>query len=559
MNVDYFSPHLAVIPVVVNAGAALLPAILAAVSTFLALLFKPRELVRVCRDKPHYPLIGIGTIGVVLALASLWPSPTPEGSGRRRATSTAGSSQPGMASGQVVYVDWTRIALARIKSGTTGAVAPADAQADAPVPPPSEEASQPFIFRHGPRRLGAIGEAPAAGLNLAWTHYPRWIDEDGVSQEDAEAMILSSAAVHGSRVFGASCLLDPPDSFGVLFCLDAISGEQIWSLDKIEDTELKGFFSSAAITADGRHLLIGQGLHPDSNCNLICVETESGRVAWTREVPLHLESSPAIEGDIVYIGAGAIEDPSTHKPISHPGFVLAVRISDGEELWRHDLADPESSPVVSDGILYIGSGFNGNAVLALRTDTDDALASRGESRQLWKVDTPYPITGAVTALDDVIIAGGGNGDFVYRDPNPAGVVIAINRKDGTVIWKTPMPDAVLGAVAAGDLLLCPVANGELVALDPKTGTKVWATPISGRAPVLAAPAIAGSDVFAVSQDGYLARLNLESGNLIEKVYINSEEKPGSQGLSISSPFVLNGRILVGSETGGFRSYVGTGD
>ena len=559
MNVDSLSSQLAVIPVVVNAGAALLPAILAAVSTFLALLFKPRELFRVCREKPHYPLIAIGTIGLLVVLASLWPSPAPEGSGRRRASSAAGSAQPGMAGGQVVYVDWTRVALARIKTKTTGPALSVETAEVAPALPLAEESSQPFIFRHGPRRLGAIGGAPSPGLTLAWTHYPRWIDEDGVSQEDAEAMILSSAAVHGSRVYAASCLLDPPDSFGVLFCLDATTGEQIWSLDKIGDTELTGFFSSAAISADGRHLLIGQGLHPDSNCNLICVETESGRVAWTREVPLHLESSPAIDGDTVYIGAGAIEDPATHKPISHPGFVLAVRISDGQELWRHDLADPESSPVVIDGILYIGSGFNGNAVYALRTDSDDALASRDESRQLWKVETPYPITGAITALDDVIIAGGGNGDFVYRDPNPAGVVIAMNRSDGTLLWKTPMPDAVLGAVAAADLLICPVANGELVALDPKTGTRVWATPISGRAPVLAAPAVAGSDVFAVSQDGYLARLNLESGSLLEKVYINSEENPGSQGLSISSPFVFNGSVLVGSETGGFRAYVGTGE
>jgi outer membrane protein assembly factor BamB len=211
---------------------------------------------------------------------------------------------------------------------------------------------------------------------------------------------------------------------------------------------------------------------------------------------------------------------------------------------------------VKDGVVFIGSGFNGNAVVALRTGTDEELKKRGETRELWKTATPYPITGAITLLGDAVITGGGNGDFVFRDPNPAGVVVALDRKTGAVLWKTPMPDAVLGAVAAGPLLLCPVANGEVVALKPADGARVWAARISGNAPILAAPAVVGGEVFAVSQDGYLARLDLKTGNLLEKIYINSTEKPGSQGLSISSPFVANGRVVVGSETGGLRAYAG---
>jgi outer membrane protein assembly factor BamB len=351
-------------------------------------------------------------------------------------------------------------------------------------------------------------------------------------------------------------MIDPPDSFGVLFCLDAASGHQLWSVDKIHGKEMKGFFSSPAVTADGRFVVIGQGLHPDSNCQLTCADAQSGRIAWTLQVPMHIESSPVIDGDMIYVGVGAIEDPATHKPISHPGFVIAVRISDGKEIWRHDVADPESSPVVKDGVVFIGSGFNGNAVVALRTGTDEELKKRGETRELWKTATPYPITGAITLLGDAVITGGGNGDFVFRDPNPAGVVVALDRKTGAVLWKTPMPDAVLGAVAAGPLLLCPVANGEVVALKPADGARVWAARISGNAPILAAPAVVGGEVFAVSQDGYLARLDLKTGNLLEKIYINSTEKPGSQGLSISSPFVANGRVVVGSETGGLRAYAG---
>ena len=112
----------------------------------------------------------------------------------------------------------------------------------------------------------------------------------------------------------------------------------------------------------------------------------------TRQVPLHLESSPAIDGDVVYVGAGAIEDPATHQPISHPGFVVAVRIPDGRELWRYDVADPESSPIVKDGVLYIGSGVNGRPwwpfARAARKNQPE-----GPSAPLWRTAAPYAITG----------------------------------------------------------------------------------------------------------------------------------------------------------------------
>ncbi len=543
-----------VVPIVVNAGAALLPAILAAMTTFLALLFKPRELLRVCRERPAVPITLLAVAGLIGAGIAFWPTSHDQQStaGRRQTLANAPSNGAIPGNGAAVYVDWTRVALARIEAKKrNGNHSPAVTETtSAGLPDTSHDSNQPFMFRAGPQRLGSLGSAPAIGLQRLWQHYPRWIDESGVESEDTEAMILSSPAVHGERIYGASCLLDPPDTYGAIFCLDINGGKQIWSVDQVDGSDFKGFFSSPAISADGRWLVIGQGLHPDTNCNLICIETATGSVRWTLATPLHLESSPVIDGDAVYIGAGAIEDPTTHKPLSHPGYVLAASLEDGSELWRHDVADPESSPVVRDGVLFIGSGFNGNAIVAL--NTDPSIIS--SSRELWRSPTPYPITGAITLMDNLVIAGGGNGDFVYRDPNPAGVIMALDAKTGRTVWQAEMPDAVLGAVAAGQHLVCGVANGEVMALAPHDGKPLWASRISGLAPVLAAPAVTDSEVFAVSQDGYLARFDLETGKELEKIYINSEDKPGAQGLSISSPLIVNGRLIVGSETGGLRAY-----
>src|SRR3954452_17863883 len=56
---------LAVVPIFVNAVPALLPAILAGAASVVAVLFKPREMIQLCRSRPEIPL---GTLGGILLL-----------------------------------------------------------------------------------------------------------------------------------------------------------------------------------------------------------------------------------------------------------------------------------------------------------------------------------------------------------------------------------------------------------------------------------------------------------------------------------------------------------
>jgi len=545
----YFTEDIAIVPILTNGGAALLPALAATLGTFFTLLFKPKQLFKFCKEKPAAP-IGLALFGVLIYFLVTWlmsPANASDGSRGRAGKTLISGNTAG-----TVSIDWNQIALARIKAKRRG-------QFNKTIEAPSLSTTvtdSPFIFRGDSSRVGVIGTAPQGSLDLVWDYYPSWIDDDGSVETENSAMILSSPAVHGNYVFAASCLLDPPHSYGIFFCVDAMTGETVWSVDQVDGEEMKGFFSSPAVTADGKYVIVGQGLHPDTNCKLVCIEVATGKVHWTVSSELHIESSPAIADGIVYVGAGAIENPVTRKPKSHTGYVMAVRISDGKTLWKQDVIDPESSPIVHEGTLFIGSGFNGEAVVALRTGSDEELKQQNLNRIKWQTKTPYPITGAVTYMDGKVFVGGGNGDFVFRDPNPAGVVISLDTETGKIIWQKEMPDAVLGAVAAGKLLICPVAAGKVIALNPADGTEIWNTAISGKAPVLAGAAMTEDFVYAVSHDGYLGKIALTSGELLEKTYINSESQPGEQGLSISSPMIANGMLYIGSETGGLRCYTG---
>jgi outer membrane protein assembly factor BamB len=539
-----FSPPFAVVPILVNAGAAVMPALIAGLASFAALLFKPRELIAACRRYPGRAAGIVGGVAALTALIVLWPAAETPSVAVNRARSGESNT------------DWTKVALELIreeqrqKSAPPAAAVPSASVPTAsatPAPVVSPSSTTAVNFRGGFDRTGHAGGAAPLELRPLWEY------------EEEFAMFLSAPVMHGGKVFASWCLLDPPKTYGAVVCLDATTGRKLWQVEERPDKQpFKGIFSSPAVSADGRFVVVGQGLHPDSNCDLICLDAQTGRIKWLVPTPLHLESSPAIVGNLVVVGAGAIEVGNDYRVSGHPGYVFAVDLETGREVWRHDVADPESSPAIVDGVAYIGSGFNGSAVVALRTGSDDELKAAGQKRELWRRPTPHPATGAITVTGNLILAGCGNGDFVNAAKVPAGAVLALDRVTGAVRWTAALPDAVLGPIAVrGSLAICPVRNGEIVALDlSKNGAIVWRQRIAGSSPILGGPAVTEELVYAVSADGYLGVLALTDGALLEKHYLNAKSRPGALGMSLSAPFVSGGHVFVGSETGGLRAFAG---
>jgi outer membrane protein assembly factor BamB len=358
------------------------------------------------------------------------------------------------------------------------------------------------------------------------------------------------------RVFCTATIQDVGAFIGMVYCVDA-DGHKVWSVDTVAGKSLKPFFSSPAVTADGRSVVVGQGLHADADCALLCFDAESGNLRWQVKTPLHIESSPAILGDLAVVGAGAIED-ANHKPTTDPGYVFGVQISTGQQLWKHPVNDPESSPAIApDGAVYIGSGFNGNAIVALRSESDAELKAKNLRREIWKVKAPYPITGPITIDGDLVLVGGGKSDFVYADPEPAGIVMALDRKTGAKRWGAQLDESVLNRIVVRDgRVYCPVRSGAVVALSLTDGKPIWKQPINGKQPVLAGVAVSddGRTVFAASRDATLALLDAATGNVIERDPLNAQGKPVDKG-SFSTPLVVRNKLFIGSETGGLRCFV----
>ena len=531
---------LAVVPIVVNAGAAVLPAVVAAMASFAVILLKPRELMRLLRRRKLAAGAVAGGLVVLVAGLCWWHSRSSVQHSRRNEAEQSG------------HVDWAKVAediIARERLRQSGAILAGTASGSsgelATAPHPIDSGFQPLGGGDYSRTLATGGQSPV-GLIPAWSFHPE------------ATVFFCDPVIIGNRIYAAGCQPDLGAYTGLLTCLDLDTGKPIWQKTDDANGPLRPFFSSPTLSKDGKYLFIGQGLHQDRDCSLLCYDTATGEQVWAVKTPLHVESSPAVFGDIVVVGAGAIEG-ADGKAAGDPGFVLAVHIPDGKTLWKQPVNDPESSPAIGDnGIVYIGSGLNGQAVVAIRSDTDEELQKKKLNRVAWRTAVGQPMLGPITLAGQAVIAAGGNGDMVHSSSNPQGLVVALNQQDGKILWQASLPDAVLGSVASLDgKLICPVRNGEVVALAAGDGSVLWRARVSGQAPVLAGCAATKDRIYAVSNDGYLVALSTADGQVLEKFYLNDQSQPGT-GLSMSSPQVVGNRIIVGSESGGLRCVQGNG-
>jgi hypothetical protein len=188
--------QLAVVPVLVNTGVAVLPAILAALASVAALIFKPKLLFRACKQNPR------GALGIFAALALVcgliyWmisaPPTAAAGTDRSRGAAAA-TGGTGAGSG-----DWAAVAREIIRE-----------QARAPLPEPSEVPTvsatstaetamdAPLIFRTSNQRPGTIGDSSPIGLQAAWEF-----------EAEPFAHVLASPIRHGDVVYGASAMVEP--------------------------------------------------------------------------------------------------------------------------------------------------------------------------------------------------------------------------------------------------------------------------------------------------------------------------------------------------------------
>jgi len=226
---------------------------------------------------------------------------------------------------------------------------------------------------------------------------------------------------------------------------------------------------------------------------------------WTSTIPAGYSTSPIVDNGIIYIGTG-------------DGNICALRASSGTKIWNYTLSTHivTSCPVIAQGIVYICSNLT---IYALD-------ASTGE--KIWSCsDAAF---GSSPAVVDGIV-------YVCS----SGSVYALDALDGSELWNYPLggvaskgtPVVYEGVVYVGG---GPIDRG-IYALDALTGEQIWSyTPEWYKnTPWVSAPAIVDGMLF-YSTNHRIYGLTLDNGTEVWHNVIHAE----------SSPAVANGMVFLGS-------------
>jgi outer membrane protein assembly factor BamB len=115
--------------------------------------------------------------------------------------------------------------------------------------------------------------------------------------------------------------------------------------------------------------------------------------------------------------------------------------------------------------------------------------------------TAYADSAIYVPVVDMATAYGGD-SFVPDLGNGTGELVALDARDGSLIWKHPLPAACYGAATVvNDLVLTSDANGRVYALSRSDGSEVWTydapaginAPLSVAGDLLLVPAGIGSE------------------------------------------------------------------
>lgn len=424
---------------------------------------------------------------------------------------------------------------------------------------------------HGVPQLGRALGAPAGAAQAADAEWPAFrggMNRRGATLDASPDPTLpgniwafahdvktfyASPALRGNRVYISSADKRPFSDCGAIYCLDADTGAVIW---KHSPPDFRATVSSPSVS--GAFLVCGEGLHYTTDARITCLrlDGDSYEPLWEFRTQSHVESSPCIHEDKVYIGAG---DDGLYCIALEP-----TPQGDADVIWHlkdETFLDCEASPAVAAGRVYAGLGMGGKAVVCADAATGSVL---------WRRPAPYPVFGCATVIDGKVFVGMGNGNFVETAEEvrttelarleqegasraelaaasetlgPAGEAWCLDAADGGVLWTHKLARTVLGAMPEDNgRLYVGDRSGSVTCLSCADGSVLatWAA----HEPIIASPAVAKAHLYVITETGRLFCLDKQS---LRRIW---DAPVGTGGAYLSSPAIGRGHVYVGTSQDG---------
>jgi outer membrane protein assembly factor BamB len=271
--------------------------------------------------------------------------------------------------------------------------------------------------------------------------------------------------------------------FGVVYAMDARTGERVWG----QDIGLP--IVNAPVVSGGRVFFSTQDNH------LYCLAESDGRQLWTHQgIP---ESAGVLSSTSVAVSGEFVIVPYTS------GELYALRVQNGQVAWSDVLSHSGQVTALSELDDIAGRPvIDRELVLAISHSGVMAAISLASGDRLWSRD----IGGTQTPL--------AAGDWVYVITDD-GKMLCLSRKEGKVRWVHQMPQfedvenqqriiTWSGPLLVSDRLIAMSSDGYMEALSPYTGKLLARVEMEGGTSV--APIAANGTVYMYTDDADLVAL-----------------------------------------------------
>jgi len=237
----------------------------------------------------------------------------------------------------------------------------------------------------------------------------------------------------------------------------------------------------------------GRVYFADTGGRFYAVDAETGKIVWKEALGRITAASPTV-------GDGVVYQPLMNKPgeerESADGFLVALDAETGDEKWRFQAGVMESSPLLVDGAIYVGT-FDHN-LYALD-------AATGKKR--WAFKTGDAVKGGPVLADGTIYFGSYDGK-----------VYAVDARTGKRRWGSAAQGGLRGAgnfyatpaVAYGRVFIGNT-DGKVYAFGARSGNLLWSKSTGGY--VYSSAALWNKTVFVGSYDKRLYALDAGTGDV----------------------------------------------
>jgi outer membrane protein assembly factor BamB len=229
-------------------------------------------------------------------------------------------------------------------------------------------------------------------------------------------------------------------------------------------------------------------------------------------------SAPTLANGTVYQSymdwVGDLSNPCPQDASNPTGFLVALNARTGRQKWRFDAQPIESSPLLRNGKLYVGS-WDGN-VYAIDAKT---------GKRVWAHQTGDRVNNSAAYLKGRIYIA-----------NDSGTLYALNAGSGRLAWSASDATEFFYAapVAAYGRIYIGSTDGTMYAYGAKTGNLLWAKPLGTY--IYGSAAVYDKKVYVGTYDGKFYALDAATGDVKWQ-----REMPSSVH---APPTVLDGLVYV---------------